>query len=74
MLDYIFNNLKTTEKSLRQVNKTLTVQRDLNRLFTVAAVASLVRFAAIKNYIRKQDKEIKELRKEIEELKNEKGE
>lgn len=74
MIDYIFNSLKTSDKAIANINKTLSVQNRLNNAVTIFVIATLVNVAVIKNRIREQDEQINKLTKEIEELKPEKGE
>ena len=73
MIDYIFGSLHTSQKALRAVSKTLRSQHKFNKATAVALTALTVHVAVVNATLRYQDKEIKKLRTEIEELKGAKG-
>lgn len=74
MMNYIFSNMANTEVSLKKINKILQNQSKLNydvMMFSVAITAYAVTAERAR---RRQEKEIKRLSKEIEELKHSEGE
>lgn len=73
VFNYIFACLKSSDKDVRNINRALLAQNRLNNIFTILAVASMVRLATLKNRVDAQNEEIKELTKKIKEL-EEKGE
>lgn len=74
MIDYIFSSLKTSERAITNINRTLFAQNKLNNVVTVFAIVTLVNIAVMKKRIREQDEKINKLTKENEELNPEKGE
>lgn len=66
MLGYIFGGLKYSEKELKKINRILKNQRGLNNHFLIFTLATTV-------YLVIQDSKIKELTKEIRELKHPEG-
>ena len=73
VFNYIFACLKSSDKDVRNINRALLAQNRLNNIFTILAVASMVRLTTLKNRVDKQSEEIKELTNKIKEL-EQKGE
>ena len=73
MIDYIFGSLHTSQKALCAVRKTLRSQRKFNKAAVVALTALTVHAMTVNVALRYQEKEIKKLRTEIEELKGAEG-
>lgn len=73
VFNYIFACLKSSDKDVRNINRALLAQNRLNNIFTILAVASMVRMTTLKNRVDKQSEEIKELTNKIKEL-EQKGE
>lgn len=73
-LNYIFGRLHTTEEVIVRIGKSLKIQNKINKRFATLALLTSVNVALIAAHIREQDKKIDRLSKEIEELKEKKGE
>ena len=73
-LNYIFGNLCSTEKAIRHIGKCLVHQNKINKQFATFALVAATHAVLVNIYICEQDKKIKKLSKEIEELKETKGE
>jgi len=74
VFDYIFGTLKSTEMTMRNVQKTLRYQRNFNHNITVLACATTVCIVMNELSRQEQNKKIKKLECEIEELKRSEGE
>lgn len=74
MLGYIFGNLRSSETAIKEIRRTLKYQSRFNRNvgIWVGAITAYVVIAELDR--REQNKKIKELRNEIEELKRSEGE
>ena len=74
MLGYIFGNLRTSETAIKEIRRTLKYQSRFNRNvgIWVGAITAYVVITELDR--REQNKKIKELRNEIEELKRSEGE
>lgn len=74
IINYIFSNMANTEVSLKRINKILRRQSKVNNNFMIFSVA-MTAYAVMAERDRcRQEKEIKRLSKEIEELKGSEGE
>lgn len=74
MLTYIFSSLRTSERRLDTVSRILRKQRSFNNSVTVFAVVTSLNMASMYAEQKSQAKRIKQLEKEIEELKHPEGE
>ena len=74
MLGYIFGSLRSSETAIKEIRRTLKYQSRFNRNvgLWVGAITAYVVIAELDR--REQNKKIKELRNEIEELKRSEGE
>ena len=74
MLGYIFGNLRSSETAIKEIRRTLKYQSRFNRNvgIWVGAITAYVVITELDH--REQNKKIKELRNEIEELKRSEGE
>lgn len=74
MLGYIFGNLRSSETAIKEIHRTLKYQSRFNHNvgLWVGAITAYVVIAELNR--REQNKKIKELRNEIEELKRSEGE
>ena len=74
MLGYIFGNLRSSETAIKEIRRTLKYQSRFNRNvgIWVGAITAYVVITELDR--REQNKKIKELRNEIEELKRSEGE
>lgn len=71
---YIFSSLRSSEKAVQSIQRTLKHQRSFNRNVSVLAIAMTA--YAVTNEIdrKKQNKKIEELSNEIKELRRPEGE
>ncbi len=74
MMNYIFNNMADTEKALKRINKILRNQSKLNKDAALFYIAVTTYAVLAERDRRRQEKEIRRLSKEIEELKRSEGE
>lgn len=74
MIGYIFRSLHSSEKAIKNVTKTLNAQYKFNKSVTSFAIASAALLTVQHIRTTLMEKELETLRKEIEELKGEKGE
>lgn len=74
MMNYIFNNMADTEKALKRINKILRNQSKLNKDAALFYIAVTTYAVLAERDHRRQEKEIRRLSKEIEELKRSEGE
>ncbi len=74
MLTYIFSSLRTSERRLDTVSRILKKQKRFNNQVAVFAVVISLNMAAVCAEQKSQAKRIKQLEKEIEELKHPEGE
>lgn len=74
MLTYIFSSLRTSERRLDTVSRILRKQKRFNNQVAVFAVVTSLNMAAVCAEQKLQAKRIKQLEKEIEELKHPEGE
>lgn len=74
IMNYIFSNMANTEVSLKHINKILQNQSKLNNNIMIFSVAVIAYMVMAERDRRRQEKEIKRLSKEIEELKHSEGE
>lgn len=74
IMNYIFSNMANTEVSLKRINKILRNQSKLNNNVMIFSVAVTAYVVMAERDRRRQEKEIKRLSKEIEELKRSEGE
>ncbi len=74
ILNYIFGSMKSTEMALKNINKVLRNQSKLNNEVMIFSVAMTTYAVLSERDRRRQEKEIKRLSKEIEELKRSEGE
>ena len=68
MLNYIFCNMKASEKGIKVINRTLRSQRRFNAGMIFTVVGMTVCISAVKNHIDEQNAKIKKLEKRIDEL------
>ena len=73
-LNYIFSSLHETEDAIGRVVKCLKRQNRINKNFAVFTLVVAANAVVTGLYIQEQDKKIAKLSKEIEELKESKGE
>lgn len=74
MLGYIFGSLRSSETAIKGIRVTLKHQSRFNRNVGLWACAMTAYVVMTELDRREQDKKIKELRNEIEELKRSEGE
>lgn len=74
ILNYIFGSMKSTEMALKNINKALRNQSKLNNEVIIFSIAMTTYAVLSERDRRRQEKEIKRLSKEIEELKRSEGE
>ncbi len=74
MLTYIFSSLRTSERRLDAVSRILRRQKRFNSQVAIFAVITSLNVAAVCAEQKSQAKRIKQLEKEIEELKHPEGE
>lgn len=73
ILNYIFGSMKSTEMALKNINKALRNQSKLNNEVMIFSIAMTTYAVLSERDRRRQEKEIKRLSKEIEELKRSEG-
>lgn len=74
MFKHIFGSLYSSEKAISNIEKSLKRQRNFNKNVVGFAAVVVTYVIATELYKKIQDREIEALKKEIEELKAEKGE
>lgn len=74
MFKHIFGSLYSSEKAISNIEKNLRRQRNFNKNVAGFAVVAVTYVIATELYKKIQDREIATLKKDIEELKAEKGE
>jgi len=74
MLSYIFGSLRSSETAIKGIHRTLKYQSRFNRNVGFWTCAMTVYVVITELDRREQNKKIKELRNEIEELKRSEGE
>ena len=74
MVGYIFNSLHNSEEAIKLINRALKSQTKLNRYLVAIAFTTMMYMYTNEHERKKQNKKIEALSKEIEELKNMKGE
>lgn len=74
VFDYIFGTLKSSEITMRNIQKTLRYQRSFNHNVAVMACAMTVYVITNEFSRQEQNRKIKKLENEIEELKRSEGE
>lgn len=73
MIRYIFGSLRCTETAMRVVTKTLQKQKSFNRTMSLFAVFTTAHIVIQNIEITALRDELKDLKKEIKELKNTEG-
>ena len=73
MLNYVFNSMKTSERALAKLEKTLRKQARSNRRLKLIAITGVAYALWAETVRREQQEEIERLSGEVEELKR-KGE
>lgn len=73
MLNYVFNSMKTTERALAKLEKTMRKQVKANRRLKLIAITGVAYALWAETVRREQQEEIERLSGEVEELKR-KGE
>ena len=73
MLNYVFNSMKTSERALAKLEKTLRKQARSNRLLKLIAITGVAYAIWAESVRREQQVQIERLSDEVEELKR-KGE
>lgn len=69
MLNYIFNSMKTSERTLAKLEKTVCKQARSNRRLKLIAVTGIAYTIWAETIRREQEEEIKRLSSKVEELK-----
>lgn len=68
MLGYIFGSMKSSEKNIKAINKTLKTQRRFNGGMIFALVGTAVCISTVRDRVKEQNEKIKKLEKRIDEL------
>ena len=68
MLNYIFSNMKASEKNIKVIDRTLRSQRRFNAGMIFTVVGLTVCISAVKSHIDEQNEKIKKLEKRIDSL------
>lgn len=74
MIGYIFGSLHSSEKAISGIIKCLKSQSRVNKAFVLCSVIGAVNIVVLVDKCEQQQKAIEKLAKEIEELKEAKGE
>lgn len=74
MLTYIFSSLRTSERRLDTMSRILRKQKRFNNQVAIFAVITSLNMTAVCAEQKSQARKIKQLEKEIEELKRPEGE
>ena len=69
-MDYIFSNMKTSERKFDYVFKVIANQNAFNRAVVIFSFAATANIYLLEKQRRDQARQIKKLEKEIEELKH----
>ena len=70
VMDYIFSNMKTSERKFDYVFKVIANQNAFNRAVVIFSFAATANIYLLEKQRRDQARQIKKLEKEIEELKH----
>lgn len=75
MINYIFDNMRNTNNTIKKMGKVLRSQTKLNRSFIFMGIATLAYVSIVDKQYKEQQKKIEALTEEVESLKcTEKGE
>lgn len=69
-LDYIFSNMKATDRKMEYVFRSIANQNAFNRAVVIFSFVATVDICLLEKQRRSQARQIKKLEKEIEEIKH----
>lgn len=68
MFNYIFSNMKASEKNIKAITKTLKRQRRFNSGLIFVVTGTAITISVMSNHIKEQNDKIKKLEKRIDEM------